>query len=137
MKAILNLLNGDWIDPITRLPNKQFAEEVLKNLKESGQECIVIHVKVDVENLSKEELDFTMSRVASVIKHSVRIPKDFVCRIDDGNFCIVIHGVDDDTAHKVAERIKDSLEYLLLSYAGKKIKLNCTISIEKIGGGAQ
>ncbi len=137
MKVIFNLLNGNWIDPVTRLPNKEFAGEVLKSLKESNEDFILMNIKVAVEDLSQEELDFTMSRVASVLKHSVRIPKDIVCRIDEGNFCIVIHGIDDGTAQKVADRIKDSLDYLLLSYAGKKIKLDCTINIEKIGGGAK
>jgi len=32
MKGIHKLLTGEWVDPITRLPNQEFVKTYLKNL---------------------------------------------------------------------------------------------------------
>lgn len=134
MPYVYHLLTGDWIDEITRLPNKKFAEKVFEELKNSPETFFVLNVKLDFQASDQNTMNFVLSRVSSVIKHSVRIPKDFVFKLDDNNFLIVIHGISEGEAHKIANRIKDSLHYLLLTYGSEKIQIDCEIDISTIGG---
>lgn len=134
MPHIHKLLTGEWVDPVTRLPNKEFAQIVLNELKESNEFFYVMHIKLDFQASDKDIRNFVMSRVSSVIKHSVRIPKDFVCKLDNNDFCIVLHGVQNAEVKKIADRIRDSLHYLLLTYGHEKIKIDCQIEITTVGG---
>ncbi|ABS60207.1 MULTISPECIES: diguanylate cyclase domain-containing protein [Fervidobacterium] len=135
MPEIYNLLNGKWIDTITRLPNKEFAEKVFEEIKNSSDTFYVLKLIIDFPASNENVTAFVLSRISSVIKHSVRIPKDFVCKLDGNDFCIVVHGITESEVQKIAIRIKDSLHYLLLTYGNEKIQINCQIEIETIGGG--
>ncbi|MEJ5257430.1 MAG: GGDEF domain-containing protein [Fervidobacterium sp.] len=134
MPSLHKLLTGEWVDPITRLPNKEFAQMVLQELKENNELFYVMHLKLDFQVSNNDIWNFVMSRVSSVIKHSVRIPKDFVCKLDNNDFCIVLHGIQDAEVKKIADRIRDSLHYLLLTYGPEKIKIDCQIEITTVGG---
>ncbi len=135
MSGFLNLLNGKWIDPITRLPNKEFFQQAFEELKNSVEQFYVLNVKLNFVSSNESVRNFVLSRVSSIIKHSVRIPKDFVCRLDDDEFCIVIHGISDSEVYKIANRVRESLNYLLLTYGNERIKIDCEIDIKTIGGG--
>ncbi|MEN3042741.1 MAG: diguanylate cyclase [Fervidobacterium sp.] len=134
MQYIHYLITGEWIDEVTRLPNKKFAERVIEELKKSAEEFFALNIRLDFLASDQSTLNFVLSRVSSVIKHSVRIPKDFVFKLDDKNFLIIIHGISEGEAQKISQRIKDSLHYLLLTYGPQKIQVNCEIEISKIGG---
>jgi len=131
---IAKLITGEWVDPITRLPNLEFAQHVMEELKNSGDVFHVLHVKLKFNAQSDDIRNFVLSRVSSVIKHSVRIPKDFVCKINDNDFCIVIHGISENELNKISNRIKDSLHYLLLTYGSERIQVDCEIDITTVGG---
>ncbi|WP_448376557.1 GGDEF domain-containing protein [Fervidobacterium sp.] len=134
MPKIAKLITGEWVDPITRLPNLEFAQHVMEELKNSGEVFHVLHVRLKFKAQSDDARNFVLSRVSSVIKHSVRIPKDFVCKINDNDFCIVIHGISENELNKISNRIKDSLQYLLLTYGSEKIQVDCEIDITTVGG---
>ncbi|MGB9615293.1 MAG: diguanylate cyclase domain-containing protein [Fervidobacterium sp.] len=134
MSGFLNLLTGEWVDPITRLPNQEFAQKVLEELKNSVELFYLLDVKLNFPSSDENVRNFVLSRVSSVIKHSVRLPKDLVCKLGDNEFCIVVHGISDTDVHKIASRIKDSLHYLLLTYGNEKIQIDCEIDIKSVGG---
>ncbi|HUM43456.1 MAG TPA: diguanylate cyclase [Fervidobacterium sp.] len=134
MPYINRLLTGEWVDPVTRLPNEEFAKEIISELANSQEKFYLMRISLDFSASNDDVSKFVLSRVSSVIKHSVRIPKDFVCKIGDKSFCIVLHGVSKNELGRIAQRIKDSLHYLLLTYGDEKIQIDCNIDIETIGG---
>ncbi len=134
MHYLQKILTGEWVDPITRLPNSSFAEAVISELKNSEESYHVLKIRVNFSSTNPEVKTFAISRIAAVIKHSVRIPKDFVCRSGEQEFTIMLHGVSDNDVEKIGQRIKDSLQYLLLTYGNEKIKIDCEIDVEKLGG---
>lgn len=134
MQYIYRLLTGEWVDPITRLPNEEFSKNVLREIEKSGDIFYLLHVKLTFDSSDENVRNFVLSRVSSVIKHSVRIPKDFVCKVEGNDFCVIAHGITDIEARKIAARIKESLQYLLLTYGSEKIQIGCEIDIQTIGG---
>ncbi len=134
MAYINRLLTGEWVDPITRLPNEEFAKEIITELENSKELFYLMRVDLDFPASNDDVSKFVLSRVSSVIKHSVRIPKDFVCKFGDKSFGVVIHGITDVELNKIAQRITDSLQYLLLTYGDEKIKIDCNIDIKTVGG---
>lgn len=134
MHYLQKILTGEWVDPITRLPNSSFAEAVISELKNSEETYHILKVRVNFSSDNTDVKTFVVSRIAAVIKHSVRIPKDFVCRSGEQEFVIMLHGVSDNDVEKIGQRIKDSLQYLLLTYGNEKIKIECDIEVEKLGG---
>lgn len=134
MHYLQKLLTGEWVDPITRLPNAAFTEAVVQELKKGEETYHLLRVRVNFSNDNPDVKTFVISRIAAVIKHSVRIPKDFVCRSGEMEFAIILHGVSDADVEKIGQRIKDSLQYLLLTYGNEKIRIECEIDVEKLGG---
>lgn len=134
MKGIHKLLTGKWVDPITRLPNQEFVKNVFEELRQSNEQFYVLHITLKFQASNEDLRNFVLSRVSSVIKHSVRIPKDFVCKLEGNDFCIVLHGVGENEVMKISNRIKDSLHYLLLTYGSERIQIDCDIEISAIGG---
>jgi len=128
------IVTGEWVDPITRLPNQEFAQHVMNELKNSAEVFHILHIKLKFNSESEDVRSFVLSRVSSVIKHSVRIPKDFVCKVGSNDFCIVVHGVAENELKRISNRIKDSLHYLLLTYGSERIQIDCEIDITTIGG---
>jgi len=134
MAYINRLLTGEWVDPITRLPNEEFAKEIVAELQNSKEVFYLMRIDLDFLASNDDVSKFVLSRVSSVVKHSVRIPKDFVCKIGDKSFGVVLHGISDVELNKIAQRITDSLQYLLLTYGNEKIQIDCNIDIKTIGG---
>ncbi|ACJ76328.1 diguanylate cyclase [Thermosipho africanus H17ap60334] len=134
MDYLLKLLNGNFVDKVTRLPNESFFNTVYSMLSNSNSTFFVITLDLDFDSLAEDEINFVIARAASVIKHSVRIPKDFVFRSGQKRFSIILHGINEITAKQIANRIKESLDYLFLNYKDKNIKIDTKIKIEKLGG---
>ncbi|MFN3691402.1 MAG: diguanylate cyclase domain-containing protein [Fervidobacterium sp.] len=134
MQYVYRLLTGEWVDTVTRLPNEEFSKHLINELKKSGDFFYILHIKLNFDTTNENVRNFALSRVSSVIKHSVRIPKDFVCKIGGNDFCVVAHGITEVEAEKIANRIKESLHYLLLTYGSEKIQIGCEIDIQSLGG---
>ena len=134
MEYLMKLLNGNWIDDTTRLPNKGFFNSIYPLLKNSDSKFYIITINVNFDAKNKEEEEFIIARIASIIKHSVRLPKDFVCRTDVKEFSIILHGINEIVAKQIASRIKESLNYLVLNYGNDNIKIESNIKIDVLGG---
>ena len=126
-ETLLGMIKGDLVDPVTRLPNSKFLEELEKSVKDDLK---MIEVSVTLENLDSAFKDIAVSRVASVIKHSVRIPMDMVVRVGDYDFMVILGNADESTAKIVAERLRTNLSYLNMGFGGKTVKVKPTVRIK-------
>ncbi len=126
-ETLLGMIKGDLVDPVTRLPNSKFLEELEKSVKDDLK---MIEVSVTLENLDSAFKDIAISRVASVIKHSVRIPMDMVVRVGDYDFMVILGNADESTAKIVAERLRTNLSYLNMGFGGKTVKVKPTVRIK-------
>ncbi len=124
------LMKGEMVDEITRLPNEKLYEK----LESSGEHLWVIKIHVEMKGLDDSYKDIAISRVASVIKHSVRLPKDLVIRVGERDFAIVMADVDDNIAKLVADRVKTNLRYLSLRIGDKTIDIIPEVNLEEIKG---
>ncbi len=126
-ETLLGMIKGDLVDPVTRLPNSKFLEELERSVKDDLK---MIEVSVTLENLDSAFKDIAVSRVASVIKHSVRIPMDMVVRVGDYDFMVILGNADESTAKIVAERLRTNLSYLNMGFGGKTVKVKPTVRIK-------
>ena len=123
---ISGMVRGDLIDKTTRLPNSEYLERLLQMV---GGDLLILDVSVTLENLDRSFKDIAISRVASVIKHSVRIPMDMVVRTGEYDFAVVLGDGDESVAKLVAERIKTNLSYLNMGFGGKTVKVKPTVRV--------
>jgi PleD family two-component response regulator len=121
------IIKGELVDEVTRLPNKAFFQ---KFLKEADGNFKIIDINVDIENLNEKFEDIVLSKIASVIKHSVRIPKDFVVRTGNHSFAVILGDKDEGVAKIVAERIKTNLSYLNIGVGGKPVRIYPVVNIK-------
>ncbi len=120
------MIRGELIDPVTRLPNEKFLEEFVKN---SSDGLRTLEVSVTLENLDKTYKNIAISKIASVIKHSVRIPMDMVVRTGEYDFVVIMGNADDSAMKIVADRLRTNLSYLSMGFGGKTVKVKPTVRI--------
>lgn len=122
------MIRGELIDPITRLPNEKFLEELSKD---SSDEYQILEISVTLENLDKTYKNIAISKVASVIKHSVRIPMDMVVRTGEYDFAVIMGNSDESSAKIVADRLRTNLSYLSMGLGGKTVRVKPIVRIGK------
>ncbi len=122
------MIRGELIDPITRLPNEKFLEELSKDSSDGYQ---ILEVSVTLENLDKTYKNIAISKVASVIKHSVRIPMDMVVRTGEYDFAVIMGNSDESSAKIVADRLRTNLSYLSMGLGGKTVRVKPIVRIGK------
>jgi len=125
------LVKGKYVDPVTRLPDKEFYKRFLSNIND-GEPLKIIEVHVELKDVDPTMKDIAISRIASVIKHSVRIPKDIAIRVGDKDFTVVLGDIDDNLAGIIAKRLKDNLLYFNLNIGGKMAKIIPTVEVKDI-----
>ena len=123
---VKKMVSGEIVDKVTRLPKVEYLEK-LKDIV--GDDLMVLEVSVTLENLEEAFKDIAISKVASVIKHSVRIPMDMVVRTGDYDFAVILGDGDMNVARLVAERIKSNLSYMNMGFGGKTVKVKPTVRI--------
>ncbi len=122
------MIRGELIDPITRLPNEKFLEELSKDSSDGYQ---ILEISVTLENLDKTYKNIAISKVASVIKHSVRIPMDMVVRTGEYDFAVIMGNSDESSAKIVADRLRTNLSYLSMGLGGKTVRVKPIVRIGK------
>ena len=122
---VRRMINGEIVDKITRLPRIEYLEK----LKEFVNDLLILDVSVTLENLDETFKDIAVSKVASVIKHSVRIPMDMVVRTGEYDFAVILGDGDENVAKLVADRIKSNLSYLNMRFGGKIVKVRPVVRI--------
>ncbi len=122
--TVFRLINGEMVDKVTRLPNKSFVEKIKERYPD--MKVIKIHTEIGKTDGLK---DIIISKVSSVIKHSIRLPKDMVARTGEKEFVVILGQVDDGTLKIVADRIKENLGYFNVNVGGKTIKIIPVVEI--------
>ncbi len=124
------LISGEMIDPITRLPNREFLKKVMESIE--GDNLWLVEVDVSLNGVDPNYKDIAVSKIASTIKHSVRIPKDLVVRVGDYEFAVLVGGVDENLVKNISKRIKDNVDYMSLIIGGKSINPTAVVRYSRI-----
>ncbi len=125
------LVKGRYIDPVTRLPNREFYKKFLDIIND-GESIKLIELHVELKDIDPSVKDIAISRIASIVKHSVRVPKDIVIRVGDKDFIVILGDIDDKLAEMIAKRLKDNLLYFNLNIGGNIIKIVPTVEVKDV-----
>ncbi len=123
---VRKMISGEIVDRVTRLPRVEYLEKLREIV---GDGLVILEVSVTLENLDETFKDIAVSKVASVIKHSVRIPMDMVVRTGEYDFAVILGDGDENVARLVAERIKSNLSYMNMGFGGKTVKVKPVVRI--------
>lgn len=130
------ILESDNKDGLTRLSSRITILEDLENrieMSSGNQEWLSVFV-VDIDNFKKinetfgrETGDVCLKQVAKLIQFSVRGKGDLVGRYGEDEFLMVLEGVDQSAAHRVAEKVRLLIEELEIISEGARVGLTATI----------
>jgi len=124
-----NMRKKSFIDPLTKVYNRQYLQEFLKNNSLQNYYLMMIdldHFKLLNDNYGHDAGDVVLVSVVMEIKHSIR-QQDFIVRFGGEEFLIFIDKKDIQSVKIVAERIRQRVEDL--SIKTKNNTLNVTLSI--------
>ena len=125
------------IEFLTSIATKNSFEKVLKDMfidyKERNYPFAVLMVKIDDfqtlnENYSKEITDIVLDEIAKKLKKLLRA-NDIVCYYDDGIFGILVPGTTFGHAIRIGERIRKSIENLVIKVEEKNIRITVSVGI--------
>ncbi|MGJ8693070.1 MAG: GGDEF domain-containing protein [Thalassotalea sp.] len=137
--SIKNKLRDQAIrDPLTDLYNRRFMFEAFDQaLNRAGRhKTSLALLMIDIDNFKlfndtygHDAGDHVLIQVASVLKTKLRL-EDIACRFGGEEFCIICPETDLQDAYKLAEKIRDLVKNLSLSYADKPLgKITTSIGV--------
>ncbi len=129
------LISGEMIDPVTRLPNREFIRRLEEFLERD--DIWIVEVSVSLDGVDPNYRDIAVSKIASTIKHSVRIPKDLVARVGNYEFAVILGGIEEGMVKTVAKRVKDNVDYMSLSIGGKSVNPTAVVKYRKLKSGEE
>jgi len=121
-------------DPLTKTANRRAMELVLENAVEQGKPFTLIMLDVDYFKLYNDTYghqagDECLTRVAEVLKKSVRTPDDVVSRYGGEEFVVILFNCPANIAEKVALRIQDGLRTEAIPHSASKVSEYVTASM--------
>jgi len=125
------------IDGLTGLPNGRAWEETLTRellrASESNQALSLVMLDVDCfksfENLyGRKAADACLASVAEVARRGVRRPGDFVARMDNDRFAVILPDTPPEGGFHVANRLLGEIEALNISHQGSPVSRHVTCS---------
>jgi len=132
----LKLINT--LDPITGLKNRRYftrhLEQEYKRAHRAQKPVSVFMIDIDhFKNINDtcghQAGDGCIIAVANTLTSVVRRPSDAVARYGGEEFTIILPDTNKEGAINVAERLRESIESLQLSFNGKNISLTVSIGI--------
>jgi len=117
-------------DPLTNLYNRRYLEESLQRELYRAHRYAqpVSLIMVDIDHFKKindtyghEAGDYVLKNVAQILQKHYR-KSDMACRFGGEEFILVLPQMTRDVALQRAEKIREAVEALNLTYHGKKIK---------------
>jgi diguanylate cyclase (GGDEF)-like protein len=124
-------------DALTNLFNYQKFQESLEkefyrakryNLQLSVILADIDHFKAVNDNYGHLAGDYSLKMIAECLKDSIR-KSDSAARYGGGEFALILPETGPDSAFIVAERLKDSINSMAISYEDKKISITVSIGI--------
>ena len=125
------------IDGLTGLPNSRACEDTLTRellrASESNQALSLVLLDVDCfksfESLyGRKAADACLAAVAEVARRGVRRPGDFVARLDNDRFAVILPDTPPEGGFHVANRLLGEVEALDISHQGSSVSRHVTCS---------
>lgn len=121
-------------DPLTQTANRRKMEVVLENAVEQKKAFSLIMLDIDYFKLYNDTYghqagDECLTRVAQVLRQSVRTPDDVVSRYGGEEFVVILFDCPENTAEKVAMRIQDGLRAEAIAHDASKVSDRVTVSM--------
>ncbi|SNR90488.1 GGDEF domain-containing protein [Desulfurobacterium atlanticum] len=125
------------IEFLTSIATKSSFEKVLKDIfrdyRERNYPFAVLMIKIDnfpnlVKEYSKEITDTILDEIARKLKKLLRA-NDVICYYDDGIFGIIVPGTTFGHAIRIGERIRKSVEELIIKVGESGFKTTVSVGI--------
>ncbi|MEH0885320.1 membrane-associated sensor domain-containing protein [Enterobacter sp. UNJFSC 003] len=122
------------LDALTQTANRRAMETVLEEAVEQGKSFSLIMLDVDYFKLYNDTYghqagDECLTRVAQVLKQSVRTPNDVVSRYGGEEFVVILFDCPVNMAEQVAARIQDGLRSAGIAHSASHVSEFVTVSI--------
>jgi len=132
VKDIKNYKNMSYIDPLTKINNRRYADHFFDNLISSGQNISCLLCLIDVDNFKKvndtyghEIGDIVLTALVDIFQQNVR-QTDLLCRWGGEEFLIGLTNCGTEDGREILEKIRKSIEdKVILSKVGE-IKITIT-----------
>lgn len=144
-KANDRLAKSAATDELTGISNRRhFLSEVqreLQRLRLDNQTASAImidldHFKLVNDNLGHEAGDVVLREIVTPISQAIR-PRDLFGRMGGEEFLVFLSGADDRMANTVAERIRNEIEKLPITYRGQQIQVTASFGVAQWDGHAE
>lgn len=121
-------------DPLTKTANRRRMEVVLENAVEQKKPFSLIMLDIDYfkrynDTYGHQAGDDCLTRVARVLKQSVRTPDDVVSRYGGEEFVVILFNCPLNIAEKVAMRIQDGLRTEAIPHGASTVSDHVTVSM--------
>lgn len=121
-------------DPLTTTANRRKMEVVLENAVEQKKPFSLIMLDIDYfkrynDTYGHQAGDDCLTRVARVLKQSVRTPDDVVSRYGGEEFVVILFNCPENIAEKVAVRIQDGLRAESIPHSASSVSDRVTVSM--------
>jgi len=133
-RLILRLDALAHLDALTQTANRRAMETVLENAVEQKKSFTLIMLDVDYFKLFNDTYghqtgDECLTRVAQVLKRSVRTPHDVVSRYGGEEFVVILFDCPEAMAEQVATRIQEGLRAEAIAHSASKVSDIVTASM--------
>lgn len=133
-RLILRLDALAHLDALTQTANRRAMETVLENAVDQNKAFSLIMLDVDYFKLYNDTYghqagDDCLTRVAQVLKKSVRTPHDVVSRYGGEEFVVILFDCPENMAEQVAVRIQDGLCAAAIPHSASKVSGVVTASM--------
>jgi diguanylate cyclase (GGDEF)-like protein len=127
-----------YYDSLTKIHNRRYLDEVLKNLIKSisqaeGSLSLMMididHFKLYNDTYGHSEGDKCLRIVAEIIAKTITRETDFVARYGGEEFTVVLPHTDEDGAHIIAEKLLDNVRNARIPHYRSNVADCVTISI--------
>lgn len=129
------------LDPLTKIFNKRFIYErlpadIINSLLNNNPLSLIM---TDIDFFKKVNDtyghiagDEVLKMVASILNHSVRKNIDWVARYGGEEFIICLKNTNNNSAVKIAERMRNSIENTIINYEGNSIKVTASFGVKTL-----
>ena len=137
-KANKKLKELSVTDHLTKLPNRRYFQEFIerewKRAVRYKEPISAIMVDIDFfkkynDALGHQKGDIVLRKVANTLKRNIRRAGDLVARFGGEEFIIILGRTNEESAMKVAEKIRKAIEKLKIKHPDSSVSEFLTISL--------